>query len=116
MGEGVYMIAYTDNKSAELMKNVLPNTMENREILCRMMEKALGIEKNTLKMTAMREYYWSVGTHYYKPRQYIDKPYEEFLRNLQHPMPGVTVVGEVVAENHGWVEGALESVERGLKN
>ena len=116
MGEGVYMIAYTDNKSAEKLKPVLPNTMENREFFCRMLEKALGIEKNTLKMTAMREYYWSVGTHYYKPRQYIDKPYEEFLRNLQHPMPGVTVVGEVVAENHGWVEGALESVELGLKN
>lgn len=116
MGEGVYMIAYTDNKSAELMKPVLTNTVENREFLCRMMEKALGIEKNTLKMTAMREYYWSVGTHYYKPRQYIDKPYKEFLQQLQHPMPGVTVVGEVVAENHGWVEGALESVELGLKN
>jgi hypothetical protein len=116
MGQGVYMIAYTDNQSAERLKPVLTNTMENREFLCRMIEKALGIEKNTLRMTAMREYYWSVGTHYYKPRQYIDKTYEEFLHQLQHPMSGVTVVGEVVAANHGWIEGALESVELGLKN
>jgi monoamine oxidase len=116
MGQGVYMIAYTDNKSAEQMKEYLTNTLENREILCRMMEKALGIEAKTLKMTAIRDYYWPVGTHYYKPRQYVDEPYGKFLVNAQHPMEGVTVVGEVVSKNHGWIEGALESVERGLRH
>lgn len=116
MGQGVYMIAYTDNKSAEQMKEYLTNTLENREILCRMMEKALGIEAKTLKMTAIRDYYWPVGTHYYKPRQYVDEPYGKFLVNAQHPIEGVTVVGEVVSKNHGWIEGALESVERGLRH
>lgn len=116
MGQGVYMIAYTDNKSAEQMKEYLTNTLENRETLCRMMEKALGIEAKTLKMTAIRDYYWPVGTHYYKPRQYVDEPYGKFLVNAQHPMEGVTVVGEVVSKNHGWIEGALESVERGLRH
>ena len=116
MGQGVYMIAYTDNKSAEIMKEYLNNTLENREFLCRMMEKALGIDANTLKMTAIRDYYWPVGTHYYKPRQYVDEPYGKFLVNAQHPIEGITVVGEVVSKNHGWVEGALESVERGLRN
>lgn len=116
MGQGVYMIAYTDNKSAEQMKEYLTNTLENRETLCRMMEKALGIEAKTLKMTAIRDYYWPVGTHYYKPRQYVDEPYGKFLVNAQHPMEGITVVGEVVSKNHGWIEGALESVERGLRH
>jgi hypothetical protein len=116
MGQGVYMIAYTDNKSAEQMKEYLTNTMENREFLCRMMEKALGIEAKTLKMTAIRDYYWPVGTHYYKPRQYVDEPYGKFLVNAQHPIEGITVVGEVVSKNHGWIEGALESVERGLRH
>lgn len=116
MGQGVYMIAYTDNKSAEQMKEYLTNTLENRETLCRMMEKVLGIEAKTLKMTAIRDYYWPVGTHYYKPRQYVDEPYGKFLVNAQHPIEGVTVVGEVVSKNHGWIEGALESVERGLRH
>ena len=116
MGQGVYMIAYTDNKSAEQMKEYLTNTLENRETLCRMMEKALGIEAKTLKMTAIRDYYWPVGTHYYKPRQYVDEPYGKFLVNAQHPIEGITVVGEVVSKNHGWIEGALESVERCLRH
>ena len=115
MQEGVYMIAYADSDSAETLQSVLPNTVKNRAFLCRMIERALGIKKNSLNMTATRAYYWPVGTHYYKPRQYADTPYSEFLHMLQHPMPGVTVVGEVVAANHGWVEGALESVELGLK-
>ena len=114
MGQGIYMIAYTDNKSAEMLKNKTENTMDNRETLCRMLEKALGTEQK-LKMTAIRGYYWPVGTHYYKPRQYVDKPYDKFLYELQNPTKGIVVVGEVVSANHGWVEGALESVDRGLK-
>lgn len=111
MGQGIYMIAYTDNKSAEMLKNKTDNTLNNRETLCRMLERALGTEEK-LKMTAIKDFYWPVGTHYYKPRQYVDKPYDKFLYELQHPMKGIVVVGEVVSANHGWVEGALESVER----
>ena len=110
MGQGVYMIGYSDNKSADVFKDVT-NNMENREVLCRMLEKVLGIEAHSLKMTAIKQYYWKIGTHYYKPRAYIDYPYERFLHELQHPMDGITVVGEAVSATHGWVEGALESVE-----
>ena len=111
MGQGVYMIGYSDNKSADSLKDVLKNTATNRDALCRMLEKVLVLQENTLKMTAIKDYYWTVGTHYYKPRSYIDYPYEEFLYDLQHPMEGITVVGEAVSATHGWVEGALESVE-----
>jgi hypothetical protein len=34
----------------------------------------------------------------------------EFIYKAQHPLPNVLVVGEVVAENQGWTEGALDSV------
>jgi len=124
MGQGVYMIAYSDNKSAEYFKGCgdsvisdgcfedrLANTMQNREFLCRLIEKSLGLEENVLKLIAIKDYYWKVGTHYFKPRQYVDIPYNKYLYELQHPMPGINVVGEVVSATHGWVEGALESVE-----
>ena len=75
MGQGVYMIGYSDNKSADSLKDVLKNTATNRDALCRMLEKVLVLQANTLKMTAIKDYYWTVGTHYYKPRSYIDYPY-----------------------------------------
>jgi monoamine oxidase len=39
---------------------------------------------------------------------------EEFIYRAQHPDPNVIVVGEVVANNQGWTEGALESVKKAL--
>lgn len=115
MGQGVYMIAYSDNRRAEwFTKDRMENNMTNREFLCRVIEKSLGMEDKSLKMIAIKDYYWPIGTHYYKPRKYVTYPYREFLYDLQHPMDGITVVGEVVSANHGWVEGALESVTKGL--
>jgi len=105
MGQGVYMIGYTDNEMAERLKDKLKNTETNREFMCRLIEKSLGIRKNMLKMTAMRDYYWPVGTHYYKPG--IEK-----YNSLSNPEPNIYVVGEMVSKKQGWVEGALESVEK----
>jgi hypothetical protein len=104
MGQGVYMIGYTDNEMAERLKDKLKNTEMNREFMCRLIEKSLGIRKNMLKMKAMRDYYWPVGTHYYKPE--IEK-----YNSLSNPEPNIYVVGEMVSKKQGWVEGALESVE-----
>jgi monoamine oxidase len=36
----------------------------------------------------------------------------QFIHKAQIPLPNLLVVGEVVAENQGWTEGALESVEK----
>lgn len=103
MGQGVYMIGYTDNEMAERLKDKLKNTETNREFMSRLIEKSLGIRKNMLKMTAMRDYYWPVGTHYYKPG--IEK-----YNSLSNPETNIHVVGEMVSKKQGWVEGALESV------
>jgi hypothetical protein len=104
MGQGVYMIGYTDNEMAERLKDKLKNTEMNREFMCRLIEKSLGIRKNMLKMKAMRDYYWPVGTHYYKPS--ISN-----YKSLNNPEPNIYVVGEMVSKKQGWVEGALESVD-----
>lgn len=125
--KGVYMIAYTDNQHAKSLKarGALENTPKVREMYSKWISHALGIPKHTnnntnnnntneppIHITAIRDYYWNDGTHYYTPldiRKYNTRP--EFIRKAQRPMPGMVVVGEMVSRHQGWVEGALESVD-----
>jgi len=109
---GVYMIAYNDNNNAIALKDNLENTKENRYMYCELLEKSLGIPNNSLHLIAIKDFYWHVGTHYYKPlNQKLYKDRDEFIDIAQHPEKGILVVGEVVSKNQGWTEGALESVK-----
>jgi hypothetical protein len=109
---GVYMIAYSDNKNAEMLKDHLVNNTKNRQFFCDLLEQTLNIPPNTLKITALLDFYWPVGTHYYTPLKHTLRG--EFISKAQHPIPNMLVVGEVVAANQGWTEGALDSVKRVL--
>lgn len=111
--KGVYMIAYTDNDDAELLKKYSKNTPRNREHFCRLLEKALGIQ-DSLDLIAIKDFYWKDGTHYYEPLHGFHTR-KEFIKYAQNPMPDVFVVGEMISTNQGWVEGALESVEAVIK-
>jgi hypothetical protein len=136
--KGVYMIVYSDNEGATRLKRYTENTDENRRVLCHLLERAVGIPRDTLKLIAIKSYFWEIGTHYYEPLPLpiptptlthapaasasasvsvseIEKAHTEFVKKLQHPMPNVWVVGEAVSRNQGWVEGALESVEKVCK-
>lgn len=116
---GIYMVAYSDNASADALRPHLQNTAPNRRFWARRVEAALGLEKDALEIETCMGKYWEVGTHYVKPGFAGVKPgfdsaktASTFFNNAQHPLPNVIVVGEVVsAKNRGWVEGALESVE-----
>ncbi len=109
--DGIYMIAYNDNNNTLALKNNLENTEENRELYCELIEKSLGIPAGSLDIIAIKDFYWPVGTHYYKPLNisaYKDRT--EFIDAAQNPEKGILVVGEVVSRNQGWVQGALDSV------
>lgn len=107
--KGVYMIAYSDNKYANALLELSENTDDNRQELCRLLEKALNIQPNELDLIAIKSYYWHIGTHYYKPLSYAATR-KKFIDIAQHPANNILVVGEVVSRNQGWVEGALQSV------
>ena len=111
--KGVYMIAYSDNASAIVLKDHLENTPENREYFEDLLEQALGIEEGSLKINALLDFYWTEGTHYYEPLKGY-KTRTAFINAAQHPDKNILVVGEVVSQHQGWVEGALESVDLGL--
>jgi len=108
---GVYMIAYSDNANATFLKKYLEDTPKNREIFCRLLEKALGIPNETLELVAMKDYYWPIGTHYYTPLSNNYENREEFIHKAQNPEKGILVIGEVVCDNQGWTNGALASVK-----
>jgi hypothetical protein len=109
---GVYMIAYNDNSNTIALKNNLQNTKKNRELYEILIEKSLGIPENSIHIIAIKDFYWPIGTHYYKPlNKELYKSREEFIHLAQHPENGMLVVGEAVSRNQGWTEGALESVE-----
>ena len=108
---GVYMIAYNDNNNTIALKNHLQNTNENRELYEMLLEKSLGMPTGSLNIIAIKDFYWPIGTHYYKPlNKQLYKSREEFMDKAQHPEQGILVVGECVSRNQGWTEGALESV------
>jgi hypothetical protein len=109
--KGVYMIAYSDNASAVALKDHLENTPENRSYFEDLLEQALKIEEGSLKINALLDFYWPIGTHYYEPLKGPYKNRTAFINAAQHPDKNILVVGEVVSKHQGWVEGALESVE-----
>jgi hypothetical protein len=85
--------------------------VENKELYERLLEKSLGIPNDSLHIIALKDYYWTVGTHYYKPlNKELYSSREDFIDKAQHPEKGILVVGEVVARSQGWTEGALDSV------
>jgi len=101
--DDVYTIAYSDNKDAISLKS--KGTTYFEELLSKTFNKDIRI--NTIK-----KFFWEEGTHYYKPLPTEYKSRKEFIKEAQHPKDNIWVIGEVVAEKQGWVEGALSTVEK----
>jgi len=106
---GLYMCAYADNQNA----NKIYNNFTNIEYLENLIKNALSIDD--IKITKYCAYYRKIGTHYYKPLSNKYKTRLEFIKHAQHPTENIYVVGEVVAQDQGWTEGALKSVHKILK-
>jgi hypothetical protein len=109
---GIYMIAYTDNKGALNLKKYIENTEYNRKYLCKLLEKSLMLIKNTLKLINIKGFYWNEGTHYYDPLGNGFKNRSEFIKKAQRPAKNIRIVGEMISRKQGWTEGALESVDQ----
>ena len=97
------------------MKPYLENNAKDRRFFEILLERSLGIPENSLHITAIKSYYWPIGTHYYGPLKGF-KTRKAFLQAAQHPMDNMLVVGEAVSMNQGWTEGALESVHSVLND
>jgi hypothetical protein len=115
--KGIYQIAYSDNENAIKLKDKLENNETNRQFFSKLIEKSLGIIKeDKLKILALKDFYWPIGTHYYEPLKGDFKNRSDFINKAQHPEKCILIVGEVVSTYQGWIEGALESVKNVLSN
>jgi hypothetical protein len=116
--KGIYMICYNDNAGAETLKRYAENTQKNRTVFARLLETALGLNDGELVLTSIRSFYWPLGTHFYFPllSKYGFKTRKDFLHAVQTPYPFMRVVGEAVAEDTGWTNGAVESVDAVLNH
>ena len=54
--------------------------------------------------------YWNEGVHYFYPLG--NKDIKKTLTYLANPAENIQVVGELISLKQGWVEGAIESVDR----
>ena len=120
--KGIYMIAYSDNKNANHLQKIMKKYQNDKLKLYKYFEnlliKTLNInnkDKKIIKITNMRDYYWNIGTHYYLPLKKEYKNRNDYIKKAQHPAKNLFIVGECVALNQGWTEGALQSVEN-IKN
>lgn len=98
----VFAVAYSDNRDAEVLKTKPTSHFQN----------LLNDKFKGAKISGMKKFYWKEGTHYYNPLDDKYKSREEFIRQAQNPERSIWVVGEMVAQKQGWVEGALQSVEK----
>lgn len=102
ISDKILMAAYCDSKNA-VYWNQLSGSELKKEILYWLRK----IEPNTTEIDDVICKYWDEAVHFYKPNPNIKKT----IKRLQNPLKNVYVVGEVVSLRHGWVEGAIKSVD-----
>jgi monoamine oxidase len=115
--KGVYMAAYADNRSAQWLarKGFADDTPKTRALMERLMERALGLSPNTVKITKMQAFLWTAGTHYNGPLPPAFKDRAAYIAAAHRPAPRVWAAGEAIARDQGWTEGAFESVDEVLE-
>jgi monoamine oxidase len=58
--------------------------------------------------------YWTYGAHYWLPRnKYIDS--NDLENKIRHPSENVWIIGEAFSNHQAWVEGALETSNKAVK-
>jgi protoporphyrinogen oxidase len=113
INKNVLMASYCDNKNAKYwidINKLAKGRASARKIIKLVQEKLEEVLPNNInKIDDIIVVTWDEGVHYYKPHSLEA---DKFFEKLAHPMKGVCVVGEVVSKKVGWVEGAIESVDR----
>jgi hypothetical protein len=117
-GSCILMVAYADSGNARsLMRrlrchpatSVQTSSRQANGVLMRLLRDALGLRHAPVATKGML-CSWHAGTHFFRPLPPAWGSRAAFCAQLQHPRPGVCVVGEAVScRSQGWTQGALES-------
>ena len=111
INDKILMISYSDNDNA-LYWYKLYN--ENKE---KLIDKLTELCKKTIgqdiTIDDIKFVYWNEGIHYFTPTK--KNTLKNIINKLSNPNDNIYVIGEMLSYRQGWVEGALESVERVYK-
>lgn len=140
--KGIYMIAYSDNKSADKLNREI----DNKSYIETLLAKSINVSNSTIKIDKLKHYYWKEGTHYFLPYKHmhivsckteklelsnknkllcktkskikiLNHNFKlNFIKKAQNPKENVYVVGECISTDQGWVEGAISSVNNIIKS
>lgn len=100
----VVMSGYSDNENASKLLKI----SDDNKKLFKLINKSVKNFGMVSKIKDKIIQYWNVGTHYYKPG-YTNKCNYFSEKNVHF-------IGEMVAFNQGWVDGAIFSVNNLIKN
>jgi protoporphyrinogen oxidase len=107
------MASYSDGEKALYWKKYLDKNYNiiNKNKLIKIVYKYLQeVQPDINKIDDILIKYWEEGVHYFYPMN--GKDIKEFLNKLSNPADNIQVVGEILSLRQGWVEGAIESVDR----
>lgn len=102
----ILMASYSDNSGAKYWKSVnfADKKTQIKKVENKLRELSIGINKvNDVEIC-----WWEEGVHYYKP--FGNQTMNQVIKKLLKPTKGIYVIGEITSKKHGWVEGAIQSV------
>jgi predicted NAD/FAD-dependent oxidoreductase len=104
----VYMIAYCDNVHTRFWRRL--QRLPQQAAIAEVQRAVVEVFGESVLIDDLVIYSHRVGTHYYAP---LPSPYptrQAFLQAAVHIDRGLTMIGEAVALNQGWVNSALGTV------
>ena len=108
----ILMASYSDDKGARYWKNI---SKQSKIIQIKKVEEKLKeLNININKVDDVIIQWWDEGVHYYRP--FRGKTINYVIKKLSQPIKNMYVIGEIVSKKHGWVEGAIQSVNWKIKD
>ena len=101
LSKNILMVVYTDGQYADQLYSQIKDLDQDstKTLIQGMVNQVGGFER--VELLDITYKYWSTGIH-----QFASYP-----SNIRRRYDNVYLIGEAMSRNHGWAEGALESVE-----
>jgi len=111
INKNILMCSYTEESQANMLYKLLnKNNKQNQiEIIYKL------LNNSNIKITKPNDiilHFWNTGVHYKKPHYNLEEK-KNLIKELKNE--NIIVIGEAIADSHGWVNSALESVNFILK-
>jgi hypothetical protein len=108
MSDKILMISYSDNTNAEYWLQLYKKG--KKTLINKLIEMFKLTTNKDIIIDDIYFAYWEEGVHYFNPTK--DQSLKNIINMLSNPCDNIYVIGEMISYRQGWVEGALESVNR----